>query len=109
MTDSALIAGSIGAVLILVRVIERLVFDRKNSKFSGIDRESKDILIRLDKSHARTDADGTPLWYTPRRWGVTLENIHDGIRDSAEIQRKICKVQEEVLKEIKNSNGGGTR
>jgi len=114
--DTGLVALAVGAVIVLVRIVERLVFDRNKNgngkcaltaelsqKLSNDHRDQASQLERLNEWHDRADGDGTPLGFVPRSWGSKLDSLNSSVRDLHEVGRKTCAVQEEILEEMKAS------
>lgn len=90
MPNGLAIMGAVcgGAVIIgqaAIRLAERAI-DKKNDSGSSL----HDICNRLDHLHehhealarwnATTDTDGTPMGWTPRRWGQTLYDIRNSLQ-----------------------------
>lgn len=108
-SDMAILGGLLMVVVSLVRVVERLVdnlLSRRNGvkksssappppgKPCGLTTQEHAALIRLDELHAKTDEDGTPLWYVPRSLGRTLEETCKNLDKVAVRLRDVVKTQE---------------
>jgi len=119
---AAVFAAIIGVMLVLAKIIDRLIFKKKDSGSSapcmGLVKETREMVKTLHAihgddeilskvrdmhaAHARTDEDGTPLWYVPRSLQHTLDSVATAVRDLHETARKTCRVQEQILAQLKN-------
>ncbi len=113
-TNAPVLIGLIVLSMALVRLIERLIDNRltkRNGKRSvapapaggcrGLTAEEHAALMRLDESHAKYDADGTPLWYVPRSLEAALTKIVETQDRTAVRLRDIVKTQKDMLEMMK--------
>jgi hypothetical protein len=63
---------------------------------SGFQARDRDMLKNLFASHNRTDEDGVPVWYMPRSWERSQENISKILLQISETQREITKSLERM-------------
>lgn len=109
-TNAPVLVGLIVLSMTLVRLVERLIdnrITRHNGKKSvtpnpsggcrGLTEEEHAALMRLDDSHAKYDADGTPLWYVPRSLAATLTKIAETQDRTAVRLRDIVNTQKQML------------
>lgn len=113
-TNAPVLVGLIVLSMTLVRLVERLIDNRltkRNGKRSippapaggcrGLTEEEHSALMRLDESHAKYDADGTPLWYVPRSLAATLTKIAETQDRTAVRLRDVVNTQKEMLDKMK--------
>ncbi len=89
--------GMFLVVMGLMALIKHLIPAPK--KADDDDSRMDEIKVVVDKifdMHARFDEDGTPLWYVPRSWSSTQDQIVETLRDIAETQRRTVDILERL-------------
>ena len=59
-------------------------------------RELRDLWA----AHQRFDENGVPLWYVPRSWAQTTENLAATLQSVAENQRRQTEVLDRIIRKL---------
>ena len=92
----AVLVAVIYGLIELVKILIKKIAPNAARSSCGFDADSASTLANLGKLHSQTDANGVPMWYTPRSWGDNQKEIANALRDVAETQREALKIVEQI-------------
>ena len=101
---TALDAGLIALLIGLVEVVKQLVAWATKKPLDvtkpALSPKEHAWLRTLHELHDKFDTDGTPIWYVPRSWADTQNNIVKAQRDIAENVRRSIECLERIEKRL---------
>lgn len=98
MNGETTIVGALVFVMVgLVRILEVLVRKAMPER-SMLTRKEAGELEELHEMHAKTDTNGTPIWYLK-------PSLIEAVKDLGKAQAEAAQVLREILAELKRRNG----
>ena len=64
--------------------------------------ESHGVTTEMYKLHSRFDEDGVPLWYVPRSWAATQEEVVKQLALISETQRRVVEALERMERRLED-------
>jgi len=93
--DYAITALVVGIVMALIKVIEKLI-DHNGEKKSILMTDEREWLRELYTQHQKFDENGTPIWYVPRSWDDTQQEIVKALTTVVGDQRRIAELLDKI-------------
>ena len=95
MENLGVTAGVMAIIMGLIEVIKLLLGKKFVSGGCRFSPQDHDDIVDLKESHAPIDDNGVKLWYTPRQWQRTQEEMRDSIN---QINQTLKTLERELMR-----------
>ena len=95
MEDIGVTAGIVAIIIGLIEVIKLLVGKKVSAGGCKFSAQDHDDIVDLKESHSPIDDNGVRLWYTPRQWQRTQEELRDSIN---QINQTLKTLERELMR-----------
>ncbi len=97
----------VGIVALVALVVGDKILGMLKSRGVDLQKLARQI-DRLDTMHAKTDADGVPVWYVRRSLENAIVSLNEAIRTQTELLQALTMEVRELHRDVKRVHGEGT-